>query len=55
VSSREEKVRAPESAPEQPGAKASYEPPRLVKLGDVRSNILGPSPGFGDSPSNRTV
>ena len=29
-----------------------YEPPRLEPLGDVRTLVLGGSPGIGDSATN---
>jgi hypothetical protein len=34
---------------EQQGQLQSYDLPRLVKLGDLRTLTLGGSPGFGDS------
>jgi len=48
-----EVVRSPEQAPEQGSSKESYEPPKLAKLGDVRTTVLGATPGLGDSPANR--
>jgi hypothetical protein len=31
----------------------AYQRPSLTRHGDLRSNILGPSPGLGDSPSQQ--
>ena len=53
--SNELKDRAPtEEAPAPAREREAYEPPRLERAGDLRTDVLGPSPGFGDSPTNRT-
>jgi hypothetical protein len=36
-------------APSAAGARRRYEPPRLRRHGDVRSNVLGPSAGPSES------
>jgi len=46
---------APGAGPDRRTGPAPYEKPLLRKLGDVRSDVLGPSPGLGDSPINRSL